>query len=398
MLGFNLFGRISKFLFDSRASGGVSSHLPEFNEHEKDLVKLLHNLERSRSHLQRLESSGSKGDMVITAQADVISLQQEVIAALQHVNGSSHGHEKEEPVQPTNVSAHPRRRRGAVSSESMGPVLVSASISKVVIPKVEQEKQKLASVLKEMVIFSDVHDEDIHALVDAFAPEWCAAETVIMRKGDMGDKFYIVDKGVCDCFVASAEGGSMLICTVTEGKGVGELALLYNAPRAATVVARTDCYLWSLDRGTFQCLVLSATARRRRQYKEFLRGVPILSNLTAEELAKVADVMEAKWFEGGEYIIEQGEDGDTMFFIEEGSAIATKNAGPGRPSKKLMDFSKGDYFGELALIRNEPRAANVIAVSRCKVCIIDKQAFVRLLGPCLEIMSRRIHLYEAFLD
>eukprot|EP00960_Hanusia_phi_P028887 747641-Hanusia_phi.AAC.1 len=295
---------------------------------------------------------------------------------------------------------------GAVSSESMGPVLASASISKVVIPKVEREREKLASVLKEMIIFGDVHEEDIHALVDAFAPEWCAAGTVIMRKGDMGDKFYTVDKGVCDCFVPrcsdwmcdSSEGGSMLICTVTEGQGFGELALLYNAPRAATVVARTDCYLWSLDRGTFQCLILSATARRRKQYKEFLRGVPILSNLTAEELAKVADVMEAKWFEGGEYIIEQGEDGDTMFFIEEGNAIATKNAGPGRPSKKVMDFSKGDYFGELALIRNEPRAANVIAVTRCKVCIIDKQAFVRLLGPCLEIMGRRIHLYESFLD
>eukprot|EP00960_Hanusia_phi_P028888 747641-Hanusia_phi.AAC.2 len=67
------------------ASESIDNSLPEFREHEKDLVVLLHELEKSRSHLLELESAGSKGEEIITAQTDVISLQQQVIAALQNV-------------------------------------------------------------------------------------------------------------------------------------------------------------------------------------------------------------------------------------------------------------------------------------------------------------------------
>lgn len=76
--------------------------------------------------------------------------------------------------------------------------------------------------------------------------------------------------------------------------------------------------------------------------------------------------------------------------------MATRSAGPGQPPRIVMSYSKGDYFGELALLRNEPRAASVSAKGRCKICAIDKHAFVRLLGPCLAIMQRKIDSYEGY--
>ena len=53
-----------------------------------------------------------------------------------------------------------------------------------------------------------------------------------------------------------------------------------------------------------------------------------------------------------------------------------------------MDYNKGGYFGELALIRNEPRAASVIAKTECKLLKLDRISFKRLLGPIENILKR----------
>ena len=74
--------------------------------------------------------------------------------------------------------------------------------------------------------------------------------------------------------------------------------------------------------------------------------------------------------------------------IQEGIAIATKTVEAGKPPMEVMKYKPGDYFGELALIKNEPRAANVIAKSEVSVVTLDRHSFKRLLGPIEEILKR----------
>ena len=54
------------------------------------------------------------------------------------------------------------------------------------------------------------------------------------------------------------------------GMAFGELALMYNAPRAASILADTECILYSLDRETFNTIVKEAVVRRREEFDEFL--------------------------------------------------------------------------------------------------------------------------------
>lgn len=150
-----------------------------------------------------------------------------------------------------------------------------------------------------------------------------------------------------------------------------------------------------LDRNTFNNIVKGASQKKREQYEDFLQTVPILQNMDHYERSKVADVVKEKRYKAGETIITQGEAGDIFYILVEGEAKATLNE---NPDQSVMSYKHGDYFGELALLRNEPRAANVSAVSDCKVIFLDRKSFKRLLGPLDKILQRNMANYQNYVN
>jgi cAMP-dependent protein kinase regulator len=62
--------------------------------------------------------------------------------------------------------------------------------------------------------------------------------------------------------------------------------------------------------------------------------------------------------------------------------------------KELRHYVSGDYFGERALMKNEPRAANIVAKSECTVVSMDRHSFKRLMGPMDAILKRNMEVYE----
>lgn len=82
--------------------------------------------------------------------------------------------------------------------------------------------------------------------------------------------------------------------------------------------------LWSLDRQTFTFIVKDAAVKKRNKYDQFLARIKILEGLSSYERQKIADVLNPIRYLPGEYIIRQGDDGDTFYFVEEGTAVALK--------------------------------------------------------------------------
>lgn len=83
--------------------------------------------------------------------------------------------------------------------------------------------------------------------------------SVIFRQGDIGDKFYLIRKGVCDIFIEE-DGTRRQVRTLGEGDFFGEIALLTNRPRTATVVARSNTILYTLGKEDFHALVTASTS------------------------------------------------------------------------------------------------------------------------------------------
>ncbi len=151
-----------------------------------------------------------------------------------------------------------------------------------------------------------------------------------------------------------------------------------------------------MDRETFNHIVKDAVVKRRESFKKFLKKIELLDSLNDYELEKICDCLQSKRHQPGDVIISQGEEGDVFYFIESGKCIATKKNKDTQQDEKVYEFKENDYFGELSLLKNEPRAANIVAVTDVKVGFIDRASFKRLLGPLEEILKRNTSRYEEY--
>ncbi len=221
-------------------------------------------------------------------------------------------------------------------------------------------------------MFNSLNPDELEIVLGAMNQVSKKAGEKIITEGEDGDNLYVVEQGTLTCtkiFVSKFKN-LILQAGKTEptflkeyqpGEAFGELALLYNAPRAATITAKTDSQLWALDRRTFNFIVKDSAQQKREKYEEFLKLVPILENIDVYEKNQLADALKEQWYNPGEYVITEGTEGDVFYLIMSGKAIATKTLHPGTPATVVKHYKEGDYFGERALLKNEPRAANIIA-------------------------------------
>ncbi|KAI0892140.1 camp-dependent protein kinase regulatory subunit [Annulohypoxylon nitens] len=299
---------------------------------------------------------------------------------------------------PPNPDSYPAQynfgRRTSVSAESLKPVAdVNDNWTPPSYPKTQEQLERLQKAIENNFLFSHLDDEQNAQILGALQEKPIPAKDIkVITQGDAGDYFYVVEKGSFDVYVNHSgalqpgpDGMGDKVSNIQAGGSFGELALMYNAPRAATVIsAEAGCNLWALDRVTFRRILMESTFARRRLYESFLEEVPLLASLTPYERSKIADALETKKFPKGYTIIRQGDIGKSFFLLEDGEADAYKDGG----SQSVKHYKKGDFFGELALLDDKPRAADVISSSEVKVATLGKSAFQRLLGPVESIMRR----------
>ncbi len=119
----------------------------------------------------------------------------------------------------------------------------------------------------------------------------------------------------------------------------GELALLYSAPRAATVIAKTDGKLWALHRNALKAIVLGL----KRELVKVLRSIRELEEFRDEEIEDFASSMEEVNFKKGSKITSSGADGKTLYIVSNGTCVINLEAGGEKLSSTLQ---KMDYFGQ----------------------------------------------------
>jgi len=241
-------------------------------------------------------------------------------------------------------------------------------------PKAEEETAFLKDVMGTNKLMKSLSPSDRDTLIKAFNKVEFEAGTNIIKQGDKSDnmEFYVLASGTTDISVE----GKGTVMKATKGVAFGELALLHNAPRAATCTAEEKVTAYALDMISFKMILMGKSQDDSKKYVEFLQKIPVLTKSKESDLQTIAGCLKEVEYPEGKNIIVEGDEGNNFYIIRSGEVKCTK--GGAEVSARL---SEGDFFGELALLSSDKRAATVTSTKPTSVLMLGRAEFVRLFGP-----------------
>lgn len=229
---------------------------------------------------------------------------------------------------------------------------------------VESGKNRRRNMLKRVPLFVTVSDEELNNIANHLKQERFPAGEVIIHEGDQGDKFYIIERGKVTVWRLGEDEVEYKIDELGAGQYFGEVALVSNAPRNATVRADTPLTVLTLDYGDFNMCVLryvnlADEVNENVKYSWLLRGMPIFDELSSPELDQLASWLEPESLGGGEVLFNEGDQGDKFYIVESGEVVISRIIDD--QEVEISRREPGEYFGEIALLQDRPRTATITA-------------------------------------
>jgi len=243
--------------------------------------------------------------------------------------------------------------------------------------KIEKSKEDRAAIydaLQHSFLFKNMRAAQIRGVIDCMIREDIAAGTMLIKEGDKGDKFYVALTGEYEVLV-----GGNPVKTLGAGGNFGELALMYDCPRSASIRAKIDCVVCSLDRLSFKKYIMYANESQHDVQVKTLKKVPIMQGLSDKILNQVSESLLRETFDAGVTIIKEGDAGNVFYMVEEGE-VDVNSAG-----NFIRTMGPGAFFGEQALLNNEPRGATCVAKTQCTLLVMDRENFETLFGPLKDL-------------
>lgn len=288
----------------------------------------------------------------------------------------------EQTFTPSAITALSKPREAIYDTVSL-----TDDFTPVVNPKPDDIRAILLKVVKSNVLFKSYTIDEQKAIVGAFESSSAAPGDVVIRQGDEGAYFYVIESGEMEILL-DADGLEVQIGRIlSRGDYFGELALMYNTPRAASVRAVSPCRLWRIDRRTYRSIVTYFHNIAMTEHTQFVRNVEIHGTkigdiLKPSEVDKVVSHLETEDFGDGSVIVRQGNTGDNFYIIKAGNvAVWQQQMVDGSPIwVQLTTLHKGDFFGEKALLKEDVRQASCIALGDVTCLSLNRQDFIEMLG------------------
>lgn len=223
---------------------------------------------------------------------------------------------------------------------------------------------------------------------------------VVVRQGVLATAFYVIESGRFDIYIHDdisddnhGDEFGNLVDHVDDDGYFNEYELIATKVQMETVVARTSGLLWRMDGVTFRYVVAS----KRNMFDGVMRVCPLLNALDEMEKQLICTALIPRSFDADECIIRQGDvpgPMDGMYFIESGETRVTIFIDSIMAEKEVAQLPAGKYFGEMALLIDKPRTANVYAVGPVKTAFLERCAFQGHLSPWMDILSHNTKLYK----
>lgn len=267
--------------------------------------------------------------------------------------------------------------------------------------------EEVARFLKQTSLFAILDDESVDRLANRTTMQRFSLGETIIEEGDEGRFAWLIFSGRVRVLKQSESSRQVTLGTQTVGDIFGEQSILTDSPRSASVRAAEDVVLFRIDRVDF--LELLDGSQNLRQYfdqfiheravRDFLRTQTFLEKLRAKDVISLLDQLQPRDFSAGEVVIRESASADVMYIVREGRLKVVRGAGENEVL--LGRLSDGDFFGERALLTDEPRSASVVAETATRCFALSRQHFDGLLetSPAIrEQLTERFSRYDASND
>ncbi|KAI8094683.1 hypothetical protein BDF21DRAFT_355471 [Thamnidium elegans] len=257
---------------------------------------------------------------------------------------------------------------------------------------------------------------------------------VIIVEGEPAKAMFFLLRGSVDVCSADFE---RIYATLPKGSCFGEIGILYSMSRTATVIASTKCIVAALTSEQVQTILpqypqvekmlrFEAEERLALLYKSknlnsdekvsskplternvqdftgtrnFLQKIPYLQDCPEEFLHLISLKVEPRHYAPNDLILRKGEQGKELFFIISGTAeVANIDTAISDPLIPIARLTAGDYFGDIAVLLNAPRATDVRAVTAVELFVLKKSDFIDVISRFPALQKRFKAMAQNSLD
>lgn len=157
--------------------------------------------------------------------------------------------------------------------------------------KTEEDIEKLTTALKRHFIFYSLDTQQLRSIIEKMIYCKSAKDEEIIPKDSSANYFFVIDGGTVDILI-----NGEIKRQLTDGQFFGDLALLYNSPRSATVRASTEqVMMWGINRETFKTQVAHMKLSQYKQNREMVENVDIFSSRPSHPQRSLPRARRTRW-------------------------------------------------------------------------------------------------------
>ncbi|MDQ7824955.1 MAG: cyclic nucleotide-binding domain-containing protein [Candidatus Eremiobacteraeota bacterium] len=236
------------------------------------------------------------------------------------------------------------------------------------------EKEKVMAFLKSVPFFSQAPGELLDRIADSSKNLAFSQGDIIIRQGEEGDSFFVITEGEALVVREEDTGQEVHVARLITGDSFGEVALVEQRPRTATVKALTAGSALAIGRDDF---LKAAEAIKGSDVVALVQGYhmlynsPFFSSLETEAIAQLLHMVERITVEPGQAVIRHGDRADHFYVVLKGELeVMDKDE-----KTVIRTLSQGDPFGEIALLTDSTRTATVIARTPGSLIALGRESF-----------------------
>ncbi|OMJ89801.1 hypothetical protein SteCoe_7976 [Stentor coeruleus] len=227
-------------------------------------------------------------------------------------------------------------------------------------------------------IFNSLTEEQRESVINHMKYYILEPREIVFEQNSVGSTFFVIAHGKLEVIIDEKR-----VNVLRPQDSFGELALIHDTPRSATLKTIENSSLWGVDRKTFRNTLEQINALNYAENHGLIESIPVFKILNNTQIESLISSIATNMYGQGQVIVNEGETGDLLFIIKQGSVVCSQEG------KDIKTMEKGDYFGEQALLYNSVRTATITAAENTKCLTIGRTELTKLFGTSLQLIIHK---------